>query len=79
MVQAMGQADLYQIFAITRERGCDIHYTEVPADFTWNSDQKFDGPEMRRLFDIGYARGADGSAWARTPPGLFSINAARSD
>ena len=79
MIQAMGQADLYQIFAIARARGGDIQYTEVPADFTWDSDQKFDGPEMRRLFDIGYARGADGSAWARTPPGLFSINTAPSE
>ena len=76
MIQAMGRSDLYQIFAITRARGSDFQYSEVPAVFVWGSDQEFDGGEMRRLYDIGYARGLDGTAWAETPPGLFDVNTA---
>ena len=76
MTQAMGRSDLYQIFAIATARGGDFQYSEIPADFIWNSDQEFDGPEMKRLYDIGYGRGADGTAWVRTPPGLFSVNTA---
>ena len=76
MIQAMGRSDLYQIFAVARVRGSDFQYSEVPADFVWESDQEFDGEEMRRLYDIGYDRGFDGTAWARTPPGLFDVNTA---
>ena len=79
MIQAMGQSDLYRIFAIARVRGGDFHYSQVPADFIWRSDQEFDGPEMKRLYDIGYMRGVDGTAWAETPPGLFIINTAPTD
>jgi hypothetical protein len=77
MIQAMGQADLYQIYAITRVRGSDFHYGEVPKDFVWNADQEFDGDEMRRLFDIAYELGFNGTAWSDTPPGLFAVNTAQ--
>lgn len=79
MIQAMGRSDLYRIFAIARVRGGDFHYSQVPADFIWRSDQEFDGPEMKRLYDIGYMRGVDGTAWPETPPGLFIINTAPTD
>ena len=79
MIQAMGQSDLYRIFAVARVRGGDFHYSQVPEDFIWRSDQEFDGPEMKRLYDIGYMRGFDGTAWAETPPGLFIINTAPTD
>lgn len=76
MIQAMGRSDLYQIFAITQARGSDFQYSEVPPDFVWEAEDEFDGGEMRRLYDVGYARGFDGTAWARTPPGLFDVNIA---
>ncbi len=77
MIQAMGRSDLYQIFAIARARGNDFRYTEVPSDFVWNSDQEFDGPEMRRLFKRGEEIGQQGDFWAKTPPGLFAQNTAK--
>ncbi len=79
LIQSMGQSDLYRVYAIAKARGGEFRYSEVPVDFIWGSDQEFDGPEMQRLYDIGYARGLDGSAWSDTPPGLFSINTAPGD
>ena len=74
MIQAMGRSDLYQIYAIARARGNDFNYTEVPPDFVWNSEQEFDGPEMRRLFKIGVDFGNRQDVWQQTPPGLFAQN-----
>ena len=74
MIQAMGRSDLYQVFAIARARGSDFHYTEVPPDFIWGSDQEFDRAEMTRLYNIGYERGLTESAWSNVPPGLFAKN-----
>ena len=74
MIQAMGRSDLYQIYAIARARGSDFRYTEVPSDFVWNSEEEFNGPEMRRLFKLGAELGRIETTWQRTPPGLFSQN-----
>ncbi|GAM72564.1 lipoprotein [Vibrio sp. JCM 19236] len=74
MVQAMGRADLYQIFSIARARGNDFRYTEVPEDFEWQSEDEFNGPEMRRLFSIGVEQGLHKDPWKRTPPGLYHLN-----
>lgn len=76
MIQAMGQSDLYRIFAVAKARGGEFKYSQVPADFIWKSNQEFDGPEMKRLYAVGYKRGVDGTAWAKTPPGLFVVNTA---
>jgi len=74
MTQSMGRGDLYQIYAIAKARGNDFYYTEMPASFKWESKQEFDGPEMRRLFDIGVENGLIKDTWQRTPPGLFATN-----
>ncbi|MDT8398651.1 MAG: hypothetical protein RQ899_08560 [Pseudomonadales bacterium] len=74
MVQAMGRADLFQIYAIARARGNDFRYTEIPADFQWQSEQEFHGPELRRLYAVGYENGQRDDTWVRTPPGVFSRN-----
>lgn len=74
MTQSMGRGDLYQIYAIAKARGNDFFYTEIPANFKWESKQEFDGPEMRRLFDIGFESGLTKETWQRTPPGLFATN-----
>lgn len=74
MVQSMGRSDLNQIYAISRARGTDFHYTEVPEDFIWESPSKFDGDEMQRLYDVGYERALTPEAWSSEPPGLFARN-----
>jgi len=74
LIQAMGRADLFRLFAIARARGNDFHYTEVPSDFVWQAEDEFDGDEMRRLFGIGFDLGQKEDTWQRTPPGLFAIN-----
>ncbi len=75
MVQSMGRLDLAQIFAFSQVRKSDLFYIEVPDDFRWMSDDEFNGPEMRRLYRIGYASALDPSAWRTTPAGLFPKNA----
>lgn len=74
MTQSMGRGDLYQIYAIAKARGNDFYYTEMPASFEWKSEQEFDGPEMRRLFDVGVENGLTKETWQQTPPGLFATN-----
>ncbi|MDC0886436.1 patatin-like phospholipase family protein [Altererythrobacter sp.] len=74
MTQSMGRGDLYQIYAITKARGTDFFYNEIPESFIWGSDHEFDGSEMRRLYDIGLAEGLNEDSWKRVPPGLFATN-----
>lgn len=74
MLQSMGRADLYQIFSVARARGNDFRYTEVPEDFEWQSEDEFNGPEMRRLFRVGVEQGLLPEPWESTPPGLFHLN-----
>ena len=74
MVQSMGRSDLNQIYAISKARGTDFHYTEVPEDFFWQASSKFDGGEMQRLYDVGYERAQGEDLWSSEPPGLFARN-----
>ena len=74
MTQSMGRGDLYQIYAIAKARGTDFFYTDVPDSFEWESKYLFDGPQMRRLYDVGYVNGLSEDTWRRSPPGLFAIN-----
>lgn len=74
MVQSMGRSDLNQIYAISKARGTDFHYTEVPEDFFWQASSKFDGGEMQRLYDVGYERAQGEELWSSEPPGLFAKN-----
>ena len=78
MIQSMGRSDLNQIYAITRARGTDFHYTEVPEDFVWQAPSKFDGAEMQRLYDVGRQRAQGEDLWASEPPGLFARNIEKS-
>ena len=70
----MGRSDLAQIYAITRVRGTDFHYTEVPEDFVWEADSVFDGDTMRALYRRGYDRAQTSTLWASEPPGTFARN-----
>lgn len=74
MTQSMGRGDLYQIYAITKARGTDFFYIEMPESFKWESKQEFDGSEMRRLYDAGLADGLNKKSWKQVPPGLFATN-----
>ena len=75
MIQSMGRLDLAQIFAFSKARGSDLFYTEVPDDFVWGSDDEFNGPEMRRLYQRGREVIQEPSPWRTTPAGLFPKNA----
>jgi len=72
--QAMGRSDLAQIYAISKARGTDFSYTEVPSDFAWKAKGVFDGPTMRELFQVGYDRAQTDDLWSSTPPGTFARN-----
>ena len=42
--------------------------TSIPPTFTQESAAPFDPTYMKALFKVGYALGARGNAWTRTPP-----------
>lgn len=74
MIQSMARSDLNEIYAISQARGTDFQYTEVPDEFIWQSPDKFDGTEMRRLYEIGYQKALGNELWSDKPPGVFSNN-----
>jgi hypothetical protein len=77
MIQAMGQSDLYRLFAAAKARNADFNYIEIPADFTWRSDDEFDQKEMNRLFEIGRSIASTTGFWKKVPSGLFTKNIER--
>jgi hypothetical protein len=79
MIQAMGQSDLYRLFAVAKARGVDFNYVEVPPDFVWQSEDEFDQKEMNRLFDLGRRISLKPGFWKKAPPGAFAQNIERLD
>ena len=77
MIQAMGQSDLYRLFAVAKARGVDFNNIEVPPEFVWQSEDEFDQKEMNRLFDFGYGIASKGGFWNKSPPGAFIENIER--
>ena len=79
MIQAMGQSDLYRLFAVAKARGVDFNYVEVPQKFVWKSEDEFDQKEMNRLFDLGRRIASKPGFWKKVPPGAFAKNIERLD
>jgi hypothetical protein len=77
MIQAMGQSDLYRLFAVAKARRVDFNYVEVPPDFVWKSEDEFDRKEMNRLYQLGRSIASKGGFWRKLPPGAFAKNIER--
>ena len=63
-----GLGDINRIYAMTQRDGAEFRLASIPASFTVQSTQAFDPAYMKALFEVGYRMGAEGKAWARTPP-----------
>jgi len=48
--------------------GAEFRLASIPPTFTQESAAPFDPTYMKALFKVGYALGARGNAWTRTPP-----------
>jgi len=61
--------DLFRIFAFSLRQGAGYHWITIPNGVELAGDETFDTVEMRRLYDIGFAKSRDGPEWATAPPG----------
>lgn len=73
LIKNQGIGDLYRIYSIAKQEGIDFNLASIPADFTESSDQPFDQKYMIALFERGYAMGAEKQPWAKSPPGLDTL------
>lgn len=71
LLTAQTRGDLLRTFLLTRLTGGHFAVTSVPQELAVTQDNtRFNMDEMRNLFDAGYARATDGTAWRSTPPGV---------
>lgn len=62
---------LYQVYVSVRRARGEFHLTYVPDDLELSgTSMSFERSDMRKLFELGYNRGRDGSAWQTEPPRL---------
>lgn len=68
---AQTRSDLLRTFLLTRLTGGRFAVTSVPQGLAVAQDSmRFNEGEMKQLFDAGFARAADGTAWRSSPPGV---------
>jgi hypothetical protein len=69
LISTQGIGDLYQLYVITQRDGMDYNVTWIPDSFTEKLREPFDTGYMNRLYRVGRAAIADGTAWSKYPPG----------
>jgi predicted patatin/cPLA2 family phospholipase len=77
LIKNQGIGDLYRIYAATKHDGIDFNLANIPADFSYASDEPFDQRYMIALFNRGYSLGAHQYSWSKAPPGIELIAQAR--
>ncbi len=70
LIRNQSQGDLLRIYSVSQARGFSFNLAFVPTEFNVESKEGFDPVYMRALFDVGFGRGRDFSAWVDEPPGL---------
>ena len=68
MIKHAAFSALHRIHARTDTDKLDFRYVAIPDSFESQADEPFDPREMKRLFELGYQLGLDGTAWQSTPP-----------
>jgi predicted acylesterase/phospholipase RssA len=72
LLESRTQGDHYRIFLLCRLAGGRFAVTSIPQELPVDPDStRFDPTEMGRLFEAGYSRAANGTAWRPTPPGVI--------
>ena len=70
MIHYSGYNDILRIYATTKRDGIDYNLAYIEPDFPDMKHEEFDPAYLRALFDYGYAKGRQGSAWHKAPPSL---------
>jgi hypothetical protein len=68
MIHYSGYNDIMRIYATTKRDGVDYNLAYIEPDFPDIKHEEFDPAYLRALFDYGYAKGRQGSAWHKAPP-----------
>ena len=68
MIHYSGYNDIIRIYATTKRDGVDYNLAYIEPDFPNMKHEEFDPAYLRALFDYGYAKGRQGSAWHKAPP-----------
>ena len=68
LLRNQGIGDLYRIYNECRRDGIDFRMTAIPDDFDAQPTEPFDPVYMKKLFDVGYEAGKNGTAWSDLPP-----------
>jgi len=68
MIHYSGYNDIIRIYATTKRDGVDYNLAYIEPDFPDIKHEEFDPAYLRALFDYGYAKGRQGSAWHKAPP-----------
>ena len=68
MIYYSGYNDIIRIYATTKRDGVDYNLAYIEPDFPDMKHEEFDPAYLRALFDYGYAKGRQGSAWHKAPP-----------
>ena len=71
LVNNQGLSDIYRIYSLSEERKQDFHLAYIPVDFNVKSKQLFDPVQMTKLFELGYSKAIDGTAWKQPKPAIF--------
>jgi predicted acylesterase/phospholipase RssA len=70
LINTQGVGDLFQLYVVAMRDGMDYNATWIPASFTERSSRPFDTAFMNKLYQVGRAAIANGTAWSKHPPGF---------
>jgi hypothetical protein len=73
LISSQGIGDLYQLYVLAQRDGFDYNVTWIPESFSETPSGPFERGYMNRLFQVGRAAIASGTAWSRYPPGFNPI------
>jgi predicted acylesterase/phospholipase RssA len=68
MIAASGYNDVLRIYAAAQRDHVDYNLSFIGSDFTVEYGKPFEQSYMRPLYDYGYARIRNGTAWVHEPP-----------
>ena len=68
LIQTQGISDLERIYRMAQQDGADFNLAFIGADFDVTHERKFDGENLKRLFDYSFQLSAKGYPWHRTLP-----------
>jgi hypothetical protein len=73
LISAQGIGDLFQLYVLAQRDGIAYNATWIPESFSERPSEPFEQGYMNRLFQVGRAAIADGTAWSKYPPGFNPV------